>query len=98
MTHIAVNQMSGERFISITVNEAQNHLSEIIEQIETNDIPVIITHQGKGQAVMISLEAFAFLEKMIAQQEDEIDREALREARQDLEPTTSLNELKQELK
>ncbi len=98
MTHSIVNQMNNEGVISITVNEAQNHLNEIIAQIEKNDVPVIITHQGKEKAVMISLEAFAFLEKMIFQQEDEIDREALREARQDLEPTTSLNELKQELK
>ena len=54
----------------------------------------MITHQGEGKAVIISLEAFAFLERMIAQKEDEIDREALQEARQDLGPTTSLNKLK----
>ncbi|MDJ0578688.1 type II toxin-antitoxin system Phd/YefM family antitoxin [Crocosphaera sp.] len=98
MTPIIVDKMTNEEVTSITIKEAQNHLSEIIAQIQTDDIPVIITHKGEEKAVIISLEAFAFLERIIAEKEDEIDRKALHKAKQDLEPTTSLDELKKELK
>ena len=46
MTPILLDKMSNQGVTSITVKEAQNHISEIREKIKADDIPVMITHQG----------------------------------------------------
>lgn len=44
------------------VNAARNHLSEVLDQAETEG-PQIITHHGKERAVVLSIDAYRSLEK-----------------------------------
>ncbi len=43
------------------VNRARNHLSEVLDQAES-DGPQIITHHGRERAVVLSMDAYRSLE------------------------------------
>lgn len=43
------------------VNEARNHLSDVLSQAETEG-PQIITHHGKARAVVLSFDFYSELE------------------------------------
>ena len=62
-------------YIHLSVAEAQSQLAEIVGRVSAEDRRVILSKNGKDIAVIISLEAFWFLEKMIELAGDEIDAE-----------------------
>ena len=43
------------------VNQARNHLSEVLDQAQTEG-PQIITHHGKARAVVLSFDSYSSLE------------------------------------
>ncbi len=85
--------------IPITTADAQTKLTEIVERVEGKDERVILIQDGKEMAAIISIEAFLFLEKMVHKVEDEMDRRAIREARNPRAraENITLEKLKQEL-
>ena len=60
-------------YIRLSVAEAQSQLAKIVRQVSAEDRQVILRENGEDVAVIISLEAFWFLEKMIELAGDEID-------------------------
>jgi prevent-host-death family protein len=90
-----------EGIIRINVNEAQAKLTEILQEVNNEDQRFILTENGQNKAVIISLEAFEFVERMIQKVEDEIDLEAIHKARKQRknaqEKNISWDELKHEL-
>ena len=62
-------------YIHLSVAEAQSKLAEIVGRVAAEDRRVILSKNGKDVAVIISLEAFWFLEKMIELAGDELDAE-----------------------
>lgn len=59
--------------MEMTIKEAQIKLQEIVQKVNDDDERVILTENGEQKAVIISVEAFAFLHRMIEKIEDEID-------------------------
>lgn len=54
------------------VNQARNHLSEVLDQAET-DGPQIITHHGKDRAVVLSMDRYLSLKKAGAEPDEKPD-------------------------
>ncbi len=63
------------KMISLSVADLQSKLTEIVQQVATEDTRVILTQEGKKIAAVISMEAFEFVERMVEKIEDEMDIE-----------------------
>lgn len=50
--------------INVTVSEARETLSDLLGKVQHGDEDVTIMRHGKPVAAMISMQAFAFLERM----------------------------------
>ncbi|MBC6417321.1 MAG: type II toxin-antitoxin system Phd/YefM family antitoxin [Prochloron sp. SP5CPC1] len=83
--------------LPITIPEAQTKLTDIVERVHNKDERIILIQDGKEMAAIISMEAFSFLEQMIHKMEDEMDRRAILEARNQRAGNITLEKLKQEL-
>ena len=60
-----MEQDLSESYIHLSVADAQSQLAEIVGRVAAEDRRVILSKDSKDLAVIISLEAFWFLEKMI---------------------------------
>lgn len=85
--------------LRLSVTELKDKLAEIVERVASGEERAIVSQDGKDVAAVISIEEFWFLERVIEELEDEIDLEAVRTARKEIEEegTISLAELKKEL-
>jgi len=62
--------------IRMTVAEAQDKLAETASLVAGGDERVILSHDGKDVAAIISIEEFWLLERLIGELEDEMDVES----------------------
>lgn len=85
--------------IAASIDEAQDRLLNLAQQVKADDKRIILTHQDREIAAIISIEAFAFLERAIAQAEDESDLEDCQQILAQTQPGDwiSLEELKKEI-
>lgn len=83
----------------INLKEAQRELFDIVEQVKAEDKRIILSENGEQKAVIISVEAFSFLQKMIDKIEDEIDIAEAEKILGETKPKdyVSLEQIKQEL-
>jgi prevent-host-death family protein len=72
-TILPTNEAEYTEVLSLMVEDAKPRLGSLLEQVETEDLRGILTQDGEAKGVIISMEAFAFLERMIEAREDEID-------------------------
>ena len=86
-----------DSILRMTAAEFQDNFDATINRVADSEERVILTKDGKDVAAVISLEEFWFLDRVIAQLEDEIDLEAIRAARTETEENISLADLKKEL-
>ncbi|MFB2935673.1 type II toxin-antitoxin system prevent-host-death family antitoxin [Aerosakkonemataceae cyanobacterium BLCC-F154] len=99
MERVTTEQYTAENssILRMTAAEFQDNFDEMVNRIAESEERVILTKDGKDVAAVISLEEFWFLERAIAQLEDEIDLEAIRAAKTETEENISLADLKKEL-
>ena len=85
--------------VRLDVAELRDRLDDILTRIVSGEERAIVSCDGEEVAAVISIEEFWFLERAIAQLEDEIDLEAIREAKAEAEKkgTISWETLKSEL-
>ena len=79
-----------------TAKEARERIAEVLEEVEKTGEPVSFERDGVDVAVVISPEDFALLQRLREAEEDRLDVEAARKARN--EPgTISWEHLKADL-
>ena len=85
--------------VRLSVAELRDRLDDILTRIVSGEERAIVSRDGENVAAVISIEEFWFLERAIAQLEDEMDLEAIREAKAEAEKkgTISWETLKSEL-
>ncbi len=83
--------------VRMTAAEVRVNFDETVDRVASGEDRVILSKDGKDVAAVISIEEFWFLERVIAELEEEIDLEAVRAARAEKEETISLADLKKEL-
>lgn len=84
--------------IEVDVSQVEDSFKEIINRINGEDLRVILSENGQQKGVIISTEAFLFLERMIEKIEDEIDVANAEKILADPnEIPVSLEQIKQEL-
>jgi PHD/YefM family antitoxin component YafN of YafNO toxin-antitoxin module len=59
--------------IEVDVSQVEDSFKEIINRINEEDLRVVLSENGQQKGVIISTEAFLFLERIIEKIEDEID-------------------------
>lgn len=64
----------------ITVSQARDHLSEVIETAQRSGEPVVLTRHGRPVAVVLDHRVF---EDLVEAAEDALDRAALSQVRED---------------
>ena len=64
----------------ISVSQARDHLSEVIETTRRSGEPVVLTRHGSPVAVVLDHRAF---EELVEAADDALDRAALAQARDD---------------
>ena len=64
----------------ISVSQARDHLSEVIETTQRSGEPVVLTRHGRPVAVVLDHQTF---EHLMEASEDALDRAALAQARDD---------------
>ena len=99
MEKVTTEQYTAENssILRMTAEEFQDKFEATVNRVTESEERVILTKDGKDVAAVISLEEFWFLERAIAQLEDEIDLEAIRAAKTETEENISLADLKKEL-
>ncbi len=70
---VAIDIDEDSSIIEINIASAQENLGKIVQEVSEEDRRVILSENGEQKAVIISVEAFAFLERMIEKIEDEMD-------------------------
>lgn len=101
MERVTTEEYTAENsaIVRMTTTEAQDNFDETVNRVASGEDRVILSKDGKDVAAVISIEEFWFLERIIADLEDEIDledaRAALAEAKE--KGTISLAEMKAEL-
>lgn len=85
--------------IRMTVAEARDSFADTVNRVTAGEERVLLSQDGKDVAAVISIEEFWLLESLIRDLEDEMDLEAVRATRKDVEEegTISLAELRKEL-
>jgi prevent-host-death family protein len=85
--------------VRLDVAELRDRLDDILTRVGSGEERAILSRDGEDVAAVISIEEFWFLERAIARLEDEMDLEAIREAKAEAEKkgTISWETLKSEL-
>lgn len=85
--------------IRLSVEELRDAKDDILTRVASGEERAILSRNGEDVAAVISIEEFWFLERAIALLEDEMDLEAIREAKAEAEKkgTISWETLKSEL-
>ena len=85
--------------IRLSVEELRDRLDKILTRVASGEERAILSRDGEDVAAVISIEEFWFLERAIAKLEEEMDWEAIREAKAEAEKkgTISWETLKSEL-
>ena len=47
----------------LPISEFRSHAAEVIERVQREGGPLVITHRGKGAAVLLSVEEYARMEE-----------------------------------
>ena len=84
---------------SISAREARDHLSDVLNKVAYGGVKFILTRHGNGIAVLISLDEWKDIEKILERIEDEEDVNDADEAmeRSEKEGTISHKEMKKRL-
>ena len=94
-----IQQTEDRDIMRMSIDEAQDKLFNLAQQVKSEDDRIILTQNGQAIAAIVSIEAFAFLERAIEKAEDETDREDCQRILLETQPDDwiSLEELKKEL-
>jgi len=83
----------------MTARELSDHLEDTIERVATEGDPVIVRLNDKDAVAIVSIEAYEFVARRLQEEEDRLDREAVRRAREEIarEGTIPYEKVRKEL-
>ncbi len=80
-----------------SIAEMRNNTADIINRVAYGGERVILERRGKPVAVIIPVEEYEFLERIIAEREDAMDLAAIKASRRERGKSVPLEQVKREL-
>jgi len=68
----------------LAASKARNDFAEVLNRVAYRGERIVLHRRGKNVAVLIPVEEYEFLERLVEEAEDREDREAIREARKEI--------------
>jgi len=60
--------------LTMSANEVRDQLVAVLAKLQESQQPVLITEQGKVEAVLLSIEQYAVMRSLLEDRDDELDK------------------------